>query len=271
VDIAQNEMGPDKVKDFLSQPDRFQVQTYPGLNMIYMLINFHDKWLSNPIVRRALAHAIDRQSIIQYKLFNLAEAATSILSPINPFFSKELQNPEFDSKKSADLIRSAGAVEHTLTLKTSNDPTALAVGRVLAHQLRESGLKIKHESYEWATYYADIKKGAFELATMKWVGIVDPDIYRAAFLSTETPPGRNRGFYKNPQVDTILNQAQKAEDFAERSKLFGQVQRLVHQDLAIIPLWYDRQVAIAQSNIRDYHPIATSDYRALTKVYKETH
>lgn len=268
VDIAQNELPPAKIGEFQSRAEKFQVKTYPGLNMTYLLINLRDPFLKQHAVRVALARAIDRESIIRHKLNGLATVATSILTPNNPYFNPLVRNPEFDPAEAARLIRAAGAAGQNFFLKTTNSPASIDGGRVLAHQLAQSGVQVRHSSYEWATYYDDVKKGNFQLATMKWVGTVDPDIYHAAFHSKETPPGRNRGGYNNPAVDRLLDLGQKEESPSRRKKIYDEVQKLVHADVAIIPLWYDVQVAVARREVERYEPVMTSDYWPFTEVSK---
>ncbi len=268
VDIAQNELPPEKVGEFQKRTEAFQVKMYPGLNMTYVLINLRDPLLKQLAVRKALAQSIDREQIIEYKLHGLAQVATSILTPNNPYFNPTVHNPDYNVEAAVQAITASAAKGKSFVLKTANSPGAIDGGRVLANQLQQSGINIRHESYEWATYYDDVKKGNFQLATMKWVGTVDPDIYRAAFHSKETPPGRNRGAYNNPMVDKLLDQGAGEEVTVKRKKIFDEVQRLVHQDIAIIPLWYDVQVAVARAVVRDYTPVMTSDYWPFTEVTK---
>jgi peptide/nickel transport system substrate-binding protein len=269
VDIAQNELPSEKIGEFEVRKDRFQVHKYPGLNMTYVLLNLRDSRLQNPSVRLALAEALNREEMIRYKLYGLAEPATSILTPNNPYFNSVLKNPSFNPNSAKERMTAAGLLGTDFVLKTSNTPGAIDGGRVLAHQMEQAGFKIRHESYEWGTYYDDIKKGNFQLATMKWVGTVDPDIYRAAFHSKELPPGRNRGAYKNEVVDRLLEKGSEEENFETRRKIFLEVQRLVHQDLAILPLWWDRQVAVHNVRVKHYQPVMTSDYWPFTVVSKE--
>jgi peptide/nickel transport system substrate-binding protein len=269
VDLIQNDIPSDKVAEFQKRSDRFQVYTYPGLNMAYVLINLREPYLKDLAVRTALAHSIDRDQIIKYKLAGQAAVATSILTPNNPYFNSSVRNPDYDLPAAEKLIAKSGAKGHTFILKTANSPGAIDAGRVLANQMQKAGIEVRHESYEWATYYDDVKKGNFQLATMKWVGTVDPDIYRAAFYSKETPPGRNRGGYNNPDVDRLLDQSQNEGRREARKKIFDQVQMRVHHDVAIIPLWYDLQVAVVKNSVRGYTPVMTSDYWPFTKVFKD--
>lgn len=268
VDIAQAELPPAKIRELESLKDRLTVIRYPGLAASYVLINMKDPALAKRDVREALARSLKRQEIIDHKLFGLATEATSILTPHNPYFNPDLRNPAFDLKAAQTLIAQVGLLGHRLILKTSNSPQAVDNGAVLAHQFSESGLDVRLQSYEWGTFYDDIKKGNFQLATMRWVGTVDPDIYRLAFHSQEVPPGRNRGSYRNRDVDQLLDQATAAESTQERKALFKKVQTIVHQDLAILPLWYDEQVAVIQKRVSGFKPNVLSDFTPFTEVSK---
>ena len=268
VDLVQSDIPSDKVADFEKRPEEFQVLRYPGLTMTYILLNFKDPLLKTKAVRQALAQSLQRQEIIKYKLSGLGIEATSLLTPNNPYFNAELINPAYDLMAAKTVIEQLGLTEKKITLKTSNQPQAVDNGKVLAHQMSASGLRVDVQSYEWATFYDDVKKGKFQMATMRWVGTIDPDLYRIAFHSKETPPGRNRGSYANSKLDGLLEKSAGSENPQERKKIIHEVQKIVHEDLVIIPLWYDQQVAVAHKNIRDYTPVQTGEFHPFLEVRK---
>lgn len=268
LDIAQQELPPTKVTE-IEKKGGFQVFKYPGLSMSYILLNLKDDAFKKKDTRLGLSDAINRDEIIRFKLDGLAQPATSILSPINPFHDGTLTPPAFDLAKAKQLIEASGLKGKELTLKTSNATQAVENGRVIANQLEAAGLKIKLQSFEWGTFYDDVKKGNFQLATMKWVGTTDPDIYKSAFHSSEFPPkGRNRGLYVNAELDRMVDLGRGIENFAKRKDLYKKVQRLIYDDMPIIPLWYDYEVAVVSSRVSGYVPAKNGDYSALTKVEK---
>lgn len=269
IDIIQQELTPDKAPYFQKEPKRFQVHFYPGLSMSYILINLRDPVLQKLEVRQALARTLQRDELIKFKFYDQAQEATSILTPNNSYFNSQLSNLPYDLPWAQSTVKSLGLENHTLTLKTSNSPQAIENGKALAYQMKRSGLAVQIQSYEWGTFYSDVKRGGFQLATMRWVGTVDPDIYRLAFHSTERPPGRNRGSYQNPKLDRLLDEGTRAENVAIRKKIFLEVQKIVQDDLAIIPLWYDRQIAVARTVVKDYQPDQTGEYYSLLKAYKD--
>lgn len=270
LDIAQSELPPQKIATLEKKGD-FQIFKYPGLSMTYILLNMRDPILKNPTVRRALSQSIHREEIIAYKLEGLARPATSVLSPANPFFNAKLKPPTFDFEAAKAALQEAAVSGHPLVLKTANSEAAIENGKVLVHQLHRAGLNVRQQSFEWGTFYGDIQKGNFQLATMKWVGSIDPDIYRMALHSREIPEnaGRNRGHYSNPRLDKLLEDGLRISDETRRIRHYQEVQRIVYEDLPYIPLWYDTEVAVVHKRVKGYEPPRNGDYSALLKAYKQ--
>jgi len=95
---------------------------------------------------------------------------------------------------------------------------------------------------------------------MKWVGVVDPDQYNVAFHSSEFPPGRNRGYYSNTQVDALLDKAQTEIQVEKRTKLYSEIQNIIFSDLAILPLWHENQIHIVHPRIKNYEVNPMGDF-----------
>ena len=267
IDLAQAEFPPSKVPQ-LESSEKLVVHKYPGLAMSYLLLNLKDPALKKLKVRQAMAFAINREAIVKHKMEGLATLATSVLTPINPFFEKTLTPLEYSPDKAKDLLKDVGPLPE-LTFKTSSVPTAVENGRLIASDLQAVGFKIKLQSYEWGTFYGDIQNGRFQLATMRWVGSVDPDLYRQAFHSKEVPPtGRNRGSYSNPRVDALTDEGRQTLDLAKRIHIYSLVQKAVLDDLPIIPLWYDHEIAVVNKRVKNYEPPRDGSFWILTQVEK---
>ncbi len=264
IDIVQTGIPLSKVKSFENKPD-FEIFTYVGPSMNYLLLNFKDPLLKEKKIREEIDKAINRNEIISYKLEGFGIPATSILPPNNPFFNSDLKPTAFDSTVSKDpLLKNA-----QFTLKTSNNQETVEIGKVLASQLEKIGIQTKLQSYEWGTFYDDVKKGNFQVAMMRWVGTLDPDIYRDAFHSSEVPPGRNRGSYVNKDLDRLLEDGLAITDVKKRIDHYKKIQEIVYSDLAIIPLWYNTQVSIVNKRIKNYAPSINGDFSPALVVSKE--
>jgi peptide/nickel transport system substrate-binding protein len=129
--------------------------------------------------------------------------------------------------------------------------------RVIQNDLRQVGIDVEVRSYEWATFYGDIRKGNFQLYSLRWIGVSDPDFLYELLDSHNGPPdGRNRGGYANPAVDALLAQARVAPDAERRAELYREVHRIVHADLPYLSLWHNNNVAVLARGLTGFrlHP-----------------
>ena len=271
LDVAQSEISFQKSSYFLNKKDRFQVFQGPGLSTTYLLLNFRDECLKKLKVRQLLARSIDRLKIIQYKLNGFARPAVTLLNPDNEFFNSRLQNPVYSLPKAKAIWKQLpkNCRQKTFSLKMSHARSAVDHGKALTLQLKKAGLKIKQESYEWGRFYSDLNAGQFQIALLKWVGVIDPDIYRVAFHSKEqAPKGRNRGFYKNPRVDRLLEKGIVTMNLTQRKAIYHKIQEIIQKDLAFVPLWHEKQVAILRKTILHYRLSRAGDFRYLLDINK---
>src|SRR5207253_3036315 len=82
------------------------------------------------------------------------------------------------------------------------------------------GIAVDVRVYEWGTLYADVRSGNFELASLAWVGVTDPDLYYLAFHSTMLPPaGYNRGAYVSRVTDRLTKAGRQTFEPARRRAL----------------------------------------------------
>lgn len=267
LDIAQSEISPIKIPTLEKNSD-LSVIRYPGLSMSYLLLNMKDKIFKNIGFRQALSQSLNRQEIIRYKLENLATPATSILPPSSQFFHKGLSVEPWSPKVFKERSQTLGLKGTELTLKSSNNPSTVENAKIIAHQMEQIGIHVKVQSFEWGTFYSDVQSGNFQIALLRWVGAFDPDIYRIAFHSSEVSPGRNRGSYMNPDLDRLLDEGLLIEDQEKRAKHYERVQEIILNDLPIIPLWYDTEVAVVHRRVRGYKPQLNGDFSSLVNAYK---
>ncbi len=93
-------------------------------------------------------------------------------------------------------------VRFHLTMKTSNEEDVRLLAAVLQQQLAKVGIALDLRSYEFATFYSDVTRGAFQMYSLRWIGGNEqPDIFSYVFSTANfSPKGANRGHYSNPQA-----------------------------------------------------------------------
>jgi peptide/nickel transport system substrate-binding protein len=121
----------------------------------------------------------------------------------------------------------------------------------LAEQWKKVGVALELRPLEFATLYTDITKGVFQIYSLRWVGANnDPDIFEYVFSSKKIPPdGANRGRYRNPQLDELLNQARVEMDREKRKELLYQIQTIIATDEPYVNLWYVDNVCVHRDRL----------------------
>ncbi|MBX9769636.1 MAG: ABC transporter substrate-binding protein [Bdellovibrionales bacterium] len=281
VDLVQTEL-PISKAFFLRKQPHLKVTTFLGPSTNYFLFNFGNRLLKNLKIRQAIAHAVDVDSILRFQLEGLAERASTILGPGNPYRASDLPIAKFDIELAKQRLEEglreirrelpAGEmVTPSLTLRTSADPETIEKARILSQQLTRIGLKVRVQSNEWGTFFSDVVSGRFEMALMRWVGVIDPDIYRQCFHSGQTPEnqGRNRGRYSNAALDPLLDQSFAILDLSKRIKWAHDIQHRIAMEIPILPLWHEHQMVVVNQRIKGFIPSAMGDYLPLVDVEKK--
>lgn len=272
-DLAINALSADMVR-VLGREKHLAVARETGTVYQYLALNLQDPLLRRREVRQALAYAIDRQPLVEYLWRNQAREASSVLPPRHWAFDNGARDYHHDPLRAAALLDAAGlrpgenGVRAGFTFKTSTEETSRQLAAVIQQQLREVGIAVEVRSYEFATFYADIVKGAFQMYTLRWIGANnDPDIFDYCFHSQRTPPkGANRGHYSNPEVDRLLNQARAEPDLDKRREVYLQVQRILNDDLPYIHLWYFDNVVVHDRRLEGLKIYPSGDYDFLKEV-----
>ena len=278
LDLVQNGIEPDTLGWVRAQPG-LRVMTSPGTTFQYIGINLRDPPLADVRVRRAIAHAIDRDAIVDTILKGLATVATGLLPPLHWAYDPHVPTYAYNPKRAKQLLDLAGypdpdgdgpAPRFHLSYKTTTVELRRRIAEVLQGQLAQVGIALDIRSYEWATFYNDIRRGDFQLYSLAWVGIEDPDIYYQTCHSSQIPPlGNNRGYFQEETVDQLTEAARRAADLDERRRLYAEVQRRVAQLLPVIPLWWTTNVAAMNRRLQGYEMQPNASYVSLRDAWLE--
>jgi len=252
-----NSMTQDMAVALEKQPG-IVVETEPGTSIGYVAFNFDDPVLSKRGVRQALAYATDRDTIIRYLLRGKAHLASSLLPPNHWAYEPNVKQYPYEPDQAERLLdaagfpRAANGARLRLTLKTSTEESARLLGEALAEQWRRVGVDLTLRPLESATLQSDIGHGSFQLYTLRWTGYTndDPDIFDYVFSSRRMPPdGANRGRYRNPMLDALIDQQRTEMDHDKRKAILSEIQKIVAEDEPYINLWYYDNVCVYRNRV----------------------
>jgi peptide/nickel transport system substrate-binding protein len=266
ADVVSNGLTPDMVLA-LEKDDGLEVLRGPGTIYAYLALNLRDPTLRDVRVRRALAYSINLAPIIHYLWRDQAQPAYSVLPPQHWAYDADVAKYPYDPALARKLLDEAGYRENNgvrfhLAMKTSTEESTRLLAAVLQQQLREVGIALDIHTFEFATFYSDITKGAYQLHSLRWVGgNLDPDIFEYVFATKSFAPKRaNRTFYSNPKVDELIEESRATLDQSQRKLLFDQIQRIVAEDLPYINLWYFDNVIVHTKRVRGIGLNAAGNY-----------
>jgi len=282
LDLIQNDLSPE-LAAYCDQLPELKVIWHHGTSFGYIGFNFEDPLLSQLEMRQALAYGIDRKAILQAMFRGQGRLAGGLLVPEHwagdaslmgwPYRPEKaktlLETLKQTLKNQPGLVNADGTI--SLSYKTSSDPTRIRLATIYQSQLKRIGIDLKIQSYDWGTFYNDIKQGRFQLYSLAWVGVKSPDIFQYVFALDAIPPkGANRGRYRSPQADQLIRAAAQADSMTEQAQLYRQLQRHLQQDLAVVPLWYENQYAVTTLKLTQYTMYADGRFDGLLTAQKHS-
>ena len=186
-----------------------------------------------------------------------AQPAYSILPPEHWAYDGDVERYPTILRARGSFSTSAGyratnGVRFRITMKTSYRRHHAPDGRRAATAIREVGIALDIRTFEFATFFSDVTKGAYQMYSMRWIGgNQDPDIFEYVFDSASFPPKRaNRTFYSNPRVDALIREGRTTLDQEKRKVIYAELQQIVAEDLPYINLWYLDNVLVHTNRVR---------------------
>ena len=276
ADLVVNDLPPDMVHQL--EKEGLSLTKSPGVDYQYVGFNLRDSVLKHVQVRHAIGHAIDREAIVNHLRRGLATVADSMLPPTNWAHEPNVRVLDYDPERAKALLDEAGYPDPdgdgprprlSLSYKTTSLEFPRLQAAVIQKNLRDVGIEIDVRSYEFATLYADILKGNFQMYSLQWVGgaLADPDMLRRVFHSQQVPPaGFNRGRFSDPDVDRLIDEASRATDYETRRQLYGKVQQGLADAAPYISLWHRTNFALAQPALEGIRLSPQADFTFLRNV-----
>ncbi len=270
VDLLQNDLSPELIA-WLAKRSEVKITKAQGTTFSYLGFNLENKVTGQFAIREAIAYAINREEIIKYVIGNAARPARSFMLPASHWAGHpSLATYDYDPEKARALLAKLGFnAENPLQLsyKTSNNPARIRIATVMQQQLSKVGIDMDLRTYDWGTFYGDIKSGRFQIYSLSWVGIKMPDIFQYVFHSKFMPPnGANRGRLNDSEVDALIDQAGAASSLSDQAVLYRKLQEALLKKLPYVPLWYEDHVLATTKHVSGYSLAADGNYDGLKTV-----
>jgi oligopeptide transport system substrate-binding protein len=248
---------PRKIGEVRTDPKYRQYQRVrkPMLNLLYIGFNTQRKPFDDRRVRQAFNYAVDKEAIVREITRMGSLTATGALPPGMLGYDPNLQGYSYDPAKARRLLAAAGYPDGAgfpVVQLWSSDKAEGTKAELAAYQryLAELGVKVEiHFAPDWPALKEMLERGNLPMFRLAWYADVpDPDNVLSPLLHSTSPT--NRTFYRNPQVDQLLEQARKEFDDVQRIALYHEVERLVMDDAPWITQQYFDQEYLYQPYVQ---------------------
>jgi len=213
---------PENLALFDADP-RFQVVVGSTEGETILSTNNQMPPLDNPLVRQAIAHAIDRSAIIDGAMFGYGTPIGTHFAPHHPSYIDLSANSVYDPDKARALLEEAGLADgFTTTLKLPPPVYARRGGEIIAAQLREVGIQTDISNLEWAQWLEQVFKGKdYGLTIVSHTEPLDIGIYARPEYYFQ---------YDNPDFQSLIAKLATEADETTRDELFKQAQTIISED-----------------------------------------
>lgn len=207
----------------------------------------------NPNLRKAIAWAIDRQTIVDSILFGLATPAQVAIPTNHWAFNPDIADAYgYDLDKAAEFYAQADPKPTEITVKVSPTyPDQIKMAELLQQDLAKIGINLKIEQLEWSTWIQQVvSEGNYEMEIVLISGGSDPDDF--FYQWHHTGEVFNLWRYSDPEMDELLNEARVTTDQEARKELYYRIQAKLIEDAPLAHILYRESVMAATAALKDF-------------------
>lgn len=261
---------------WLQQRDDMNVQQSLSPNTAFWAFNTEVPPFDNPLVRKALSHAVDRDALINSVYHDHAVRADSIL-PHTSWAQQALPDAYgYDPERAKQLLIEAGYPNGfsmdiwALPVQRSYNPNPRMMAEQIQSYLAQVGVTANIVSYEWRSFRRLLAQGKHDSVLIGWsADHSDPDNFFRPILTCAAKRSiNNRALWCNTEFDDLVTAAIRTTDMEERQLLYLRAQELLAEQMPILPLAHSIRYQVSRSSIRNIQPPSLSGIR-LHAVYSD--
>ncbi len=275
IDIA-DDLDPDSI-NMVKKNSKLAVIERPSVNVGYLALNTKKDALKNPMVRQAIAHAIDKATLVKTIFQGLAIPAKNPFPPSLWGYNDKIKDYEFSPEKAKELLKKANfdfnkEIElWAMPVSRAYMPEPVKTAELIQAYLTAVGMKVKIVRYDWGTYLKRTSNGEHDMCMLGWLGgNADPDNFLYGLLSADTakvPSAANVALWENAEFTDMVKKAQAVFDKKKRAEVYVKAQEIFHAEVPWVPLAHSTVVRSYSKKIHDL-PLRPNGLNSFEMVWK---
>ncbi|MGI5836778.1 MAG: ABC transporter substrate-binding protein [Chloroflexota bacterium] len=259
------------------------------LRYTILFLNNSSPLFKDRSVRQAIAHAIDKERLVQMILEGQGLPGKGPISPASWAFNPNAKDYEYDPTKAEALLETAGWIdsngdgvrekdgtELSFVVLTNDNQRRIKAGELLAEDLRKIGFKTEVQATGWTDLLREYLASRTFVGAIaeQWLLTVDPDVYSLWHSSQAREGGYNLSGISNEQIDKILEEARRTVERTRRTQLYSEFQEIWAEECPSVLLYYPEFNWAVSSNIKGITLTTLIDgssrFRHVTQWYVKT-
>jgi peptide/nickel transport system substrate-binding protein len=245
------------------------VDATPGTSVRVLAMNTKQEPFDDVRVRQAVAHAIDKDQIVNVALAGTVARTDNVIGPMTFGYTPDVRTYEYNPEKAKELLAEAGypdGFEVTLYFTTLSPWPDIVP--ILKENLEAVGIKVELEGMEHGAYTAFRKQGEYQLLTSPLGRPPDPDLpLSIAYHSGNFPPGSNVSYYD--QIDDLIEAGRKEMDPEKRKAIYAEIQKKMAEDEPVVPIGFQMVIAAMQPYVKGYTPGLSNEFWLYPMYFEE--
>jgi peptide/nickel transport system substrate-binding protein len=251
-------VSPDLLAAYESDSN-FTIQELPGLRIVFLQFDLTLPIFSDPRVRKAISHAIDRQTVIDALLLGKGEVGRSFITPLSWIFNEDAPQYPFDLDAAAALLDEAGWTQGEDGVRVNEAGERLAFTLTVPTAYRQDGLAVQPflqaigveatiEELGAGQVTGPLAIGEFQATINAWNNfIIDPRADLQRWFQTPRPVETTG--YKNDDVDALFVEARAELDQEAEKEIYFEIQNLIETDAPLVYLWREQDLLVSNGRV----------------------
>ncbi|MBA6389233.1 ABC transporter substrate-binding protein [Colwellia sp. BRX10-3] len=260
----------------IEQHPNLTLESVTSFNVGYFGFNTSKPPFNNPLVRKALSYAINKQAILETVYTGQAEIANGLIPTSSWAYDSTITSQEYSIAKAQELLAQAGYSNGfvmdlwAMPVQRAYNPDAVTMAKLIQADLLKIGIEVNVVSgYEWSTFLRKISDGEHQSVLLGWsADHPDPDNFFSTLLSCSSAiTGSNRTFWCNKEFDQLIQKALQTNNINKRKVYYSKALKLINEEVPLIPIAHSKRYQARANNINGtlLRAIGGIDFNGVTK------
>lgn len=244
--------------DVIRRQEELVLDVKPGLNVGFWAFNTIKPPFDDPRVRKALAMAVDTDTLLNAVYFDSAIEAKSILPPTSWAYDPTTSPPRYNPVLARQLLSEAGIEPGfsmniwAMPVERAYNPNARKMAELIQNYLSQIGIRVNIVSYGWSTFRKKLQEGLHDSVLIGWsADNGDPDNFFRPLLSCASIfSGTNRSNWCHEEYDDLIAEAIAHTDEDIRKEYYSQANAIINKELPLLPIAHAYRYQAYRRNLK---------------------